>query len=178
MVRSVVIGRSCSCQKAPSAKRCIKTTPQPNTTQQAGGQKAPSAKRCIKTWNTWDRVLYAVTSQKAPSAKRCIKTPRKAAGRRTQREVRKRRAPNGALRRDVENAFTTVVVGQKAPSAKRCIKTRRIHVGRFGRSLRQKAPSAKRCIKTRNSASLHIISGNRGQKAPSAKRCIKTASSR
>ena len=37
-------------QKAPSAKRCIKTgrTPAPESAS-AGSQKAPSAKRCIKT---------------------------------------------------------------------------------------------------------------------------------
>ncbi|ERH26218.1 hypothetical protein HMPREF1980_01631 [Actinomyces sp. oral taxon 172 str. F0311] len=38
------------------------------------GQKAPSAKRCIKTHvlNTWH--MFSVSGQKAPSAKRCIKT--------------------------------------------------------------------------------------------------------
>ena len=87
-------------QKAPSAKRCIKTTRTMSfmfevtgvrkhrapkgalrrcTDDGAGGkllwrQKVPSAKRCIKT------VLYQTLKtpvecrQKAPSAKRCIKT--------------------------------------------------------------------------------------------------------
>ena len=37
------------------------------------GQKAPSAKRCIKT-ASYRLVEEATSSQKAPSAKRCIKT--------------------------------------------------------------------------------------------------------
>ncbi len=39
-------------QKAPSAKRCIKTCDLLGAVAEdvALGQKAPSAKRCIKTW--------------------------------------------------------------------------------------------------------------------------------
>ena len=36
-------------QKAPSAKRCIKTSAFPSTRRTGPRQKAPSAKRCIKT---------------------------------------------------------------------------------------------------------------------------------
>ena len=60
-------------QKAPSAKRCIKTNVTIGSSLRSACQKAPSAKRCIKT----DTIRYArATSscQKAPSAKRCIKT--------------------------------------------------------------------------------------------------------
>ena len=39
-----------------------------------GGQKAPSAKRCIKTGLPHDFPCGLVVGQKAPSAKRCIKT--------------------------------------------------------------------------------------------------------
>ena len=39
-----------------------------------GSQKAPSAKRCIKTDGERRQVFSAAVSQKAPSAKRCIKT--------------------------------------------------------------------------------------------------------
>ena len=40
-------------QKAPSAKRCIKTfSLQMSSGMQFPGQKAPSAKRCIKTANS------------------------------------------------------------------------------------------------------------------------------
>ena len=38
------------------------------------GQKAPSAKRCIKTLLFVYFILAFAYSQKAPSAKRCIKT--------------------------------------------------------------------------------------------------------
>ena len=39
------------CQKAPSAKRCIKTDAQKKIIELLfAGQKAPSAKRCIKTF--------------------------------------------------------------------------------------------------------------------------------
>ncbi len=61
-------------------------------------QKAPSAKRCIKTIVEYD-VLVALPS-----------------------EVRKHRAPKGALRPNL-NCFIRTHLGQKAPSAKRCIKT-------------------------------------------------------
>ena len=40
----------------------------------AACQKAPSAKRCIKTWGDRDGQAWAGARQKAPSAKRCIKT--------------------------------------------------------------------------------------------------------
>ena len=61
-------------QKAPSAKRCIKTLDSlRRRLDDKVGQKAPSAKRCIKTHAlTCSKFLYS--SQKAPSAKRCIKT--------------------------------------------------------------------------------------------------------
>ena len=39
-----------------------------------GGQKAPSAKRCIKTQKKLFRFDQDMDGQKAPSAKRCIKT--------------------------------------------------------------------------------------------------------
>ena len=38
------------------------------------GQKAPSAKRCIKTGINSTEGLFGSHGQKAPSAKRCIKT--------------------------------------------------------------------------------------------------------
>ena len=42
-----------------------------------GSQKAPSAKRCIKTWPSYHYFIgKPIKSQKAPSAKRCIKTIR------------------------------------------------------------------------------------------------------
>ena len=92
--------RSNGRQKAPSAKRCIKTlTITPDVVrplrvrkhrapkgalrpvalceiQEVVGlsQKAPSAKRCIKTVLVPDKHMRVPVRQKAPSAKRCIKT--------------------------------------------------------------------------------------------------------
>ena len=63
------------CQKAPSAKRCIKTISQlPARRPGLHSQKARSAKRCIKTLLRESGNLTRVFGQKAPSAKRCIKT--------------------------------------------------------------------------------------------------------
>ena len=119
-------------QKAPSAKRCIKTCDclamcsallcvrkhrAPNGALRRAVficfqrflacQKAPSAKRCIKTLCEHRMVQRELCSQKAPSAKRCIKTIE-----------------------TVEQGYQAVA-GQKAPSAKRCIKTWLCHVLRL-----------------------------------------------
>jgi len=68
--------------------------------------------------------LVPHSSQKAPSAKRWIKTPRQVGWSAWQRQVRKHRAPKGALRQIVGiNIGRLVALRQKAPSAKRCIKT-------------------------------------------------------
>ena len=114
------------CQKAPSAKRCIKTCSSSRSTSSHSPpcQKALSAKRCIKT--------------------RCRSSPTMRRGTR----VRKHRAPKGALRQSAFVCGNGVVARQKAPSAKRCIETH-VHVEHVAEfDLRQKAPSAKRCIKT------------------------------
>ena len=111
-------------QKAPSAKRCIKTRHSLRRKRNTiACQKAPSAKRCIKT--LWPRARTAtLPCQKAPSAKRCIKTRRKRRGRICRCFVRKHRAPKGALRQaPTHQPLVVGRAGQKAPSAKRCIKT-------------------------------------------------------
>ena len=46
----------------------------PEVTSQMVCQKAPSAKRCIKTASAATHGVAFLESQKAPSAKRCIKT--------------------------------------------------------------------------------------------------------
>ena len=88
-------------QKAPSAKRRIKTaTDRDTSTRFVMGQKAPSAKRCIKTPQLrGSRSPHRTMGQKAPSTKRHIKTS--------------------------SLAFVTTITMrcQKASSAKRCIKT-------------------------------------------------------
>ena len=89
-------------------------------------QKAPSAKRCIKTELSCfvDVIEEDGHSQKAPSAKRRIKTIRCRASARHGGCVRKHRAPKGALRHVEErDRSIPVFLCQKAPSTKRRIKT-------------------------------------------------------
>ena len=88
-------------------------------------QKAPSAKRCIKTSERGVLSPRSPGSQKAPSAKRRIKTFLLACLNPVNlHKVRKHRAPKGALRRSgVGTGLGSGVGDQKAPSAKRCIKT-------------------------------------------------------
>ena len=85
-------------QKAPSAKRCIKTTQtlQPRVNLQPG-QKAPSALRCIKTPKTSRDVRQTHTRQIASSAIRCIKTCHRIRVAPLGCSVRKHRAPKGTL---------------------------------------------------------------------------------
>ena len=138
------------------------------------GQKAPSAKRCIKTGATDPRSGLCFHGQKAPSAKRCIKTfVLDGFDHGIHRHVRKHRAPNGALRRRSDDSRGSIGGGrQKAPSAKRCIKTpspdgreRRVYKVR-----KHRAPNGALRLNDRTTGDCMVV----GQKAPSAKRCIKT----
>ena len=135
-------------QKAPSAKRCIKTTSRhirANATCPC--QKAPSAKRCIKTGNR-RRPCNPGTVRKRRAPKGALRPIITAARRKRRYSVRKHRAPKGALRRDDKaGTVSQLERRQNAPSAKRCIKTK-THNGCRGYLLRpgQKASSAKRCI--------------------------------
>ena len=92
-------------QKAPSAKRCIKTVYREIDESFEDGQKAPSAKRCIKTAAHFGRELLRMACQKAPSAKRCIKTFEVVRVDHGAESVRKHRAPKGALRPQTESIF-------------------------------------------------------------------------
>ena len=111
-----------ACQKAPSTRRCIKTSisdtllpslsgvrkhPAPEgalrlleracSASVTSGQKAPSTRRCIKTrGETSPRTLQYC--QKAPSTRRCIKTGHSPADNSLSLCVRKHPAPEGALR--------------------------------------------------------------------------------
>ena len=59
-------------------QKVIKTTqPERLMFWPATGQKAPSAKRCIKTTGRAFVMPVIMVCQKAPSAKRCIKTGRR-----------------------------------------------------------------------------------------------------
>ena len=137
------------------------------------GQKAPSAKRCIKTCDAVSLGMELSGGQKAPSAKRCIKTPGPRLTSSLVNTVRKHRAPKGALRRRTSARVMPFTMSQKAPSAKRCIKTCGVPDGQAPHRSGQKAPSAKRCIKTCRALTRMLACCWR-QKAPSAKRCIKT----
>ena len=115
----------------------------------SSGQRAPSAKRCIKTFfpRNFARLLECVRKHRAPNgALRLIsqsdavladilvrkhRAPKGALRLISQSDavladilVRKHRAPKGALRPDDStNTRMSPGFGQKAPSAKRCIKT-------------------------------------------------------
>ena len=112
-------------------------------------QKAPSAKRCIKTSRPVLRTQPIQIRQKAPSAKRCIKTPvlRPLHARLT--SARKHRAPKGALRRSCScSAHAVSWIARKHRAPKGALRPIR-GVTIIGNNVdRQKAPSAKRCIKT------------------------------
>ena len=162
-------------------------------------QKAPSAKRCIKTTRLDMRrtPLAGVRKHRAPNY--ALRPTSRSGKVRRKPVVRKHRAPNGALRQVLpQRSVVDVVPSQKAPSAKPCIKTPLSLICRLEERFRQKVPSAKRCIKTcdslimaiaRDSVRKHqapkgalrlgrVMSAPEGlkvsQKAPSAKRCIKT----
>ena len=83
--------------------------------------------------------------QKAPSAKRCIKTGKDCFSEDSVcADVRKHRAPKGALRPlAIVFVVTVAYSSQKAPSAKRCIKTA-LGITTCTPAPCQKAPSAKR----------------------------------
>ena len=90
-----------------------------------------------------------------------------ATGGTTRRAVRKRRAPQGALRPlPIPKVYHILNLCQKASSATRCIKTCHRHERHINELiLSRKAPSAIRCIKTSSGGALHVAFGAR-QKAP------------
>ena len=135
-------------QKAPSAKRCIKTSPQ------RAPRRGPD--RC----------------QKAPSAKRCIKTSQRAAGRWAD-AVRKHRAPKGALRHEGDECFAahwSSVRKHRAP--KGALRPEDLYFHLNVKEVRKhRAPKGALRLRL---LSDFCSSVNTRQKAPSAKRCIKT----
>ena len=121
-------------QKAPSAKRCIKTRIEKvirPLKEPVRKHRAP--KGALRQGDFALSEPLVVESQKAPSAKRCIKTVCCVSHCGFTFCVRKHRAPKGALRRPRRRRGTpTAPSRQKAPSAKRCIKTvcKRTRTGR------------------------------------------------
>ena len=112
-------------QKAPSAKRCIKTHLNAfgEHCVEHNVRKHRAPKGALRPREA--QLAGLITqSQKAPSAKRCIKTISPTCVS-VVLVVRKHRAPKGALRRRTRSprGYQRPCC-QKAPSAKRCIKTR------------------------------------------------------
>ena len=87
-------------------------------------QKAPSAKRCIKTRRAEYSVIMRLPRQKAPSAKRRIKTPSCRSSPRGPSPTSES-AERQKVHYDLFRASFALCPSarQKAPSAKRCIKT-------------------------------------------------------
>ena len=140
-------------QKAPSAKRCIKTagsSVRRSTRRRVRKHRAPKGALRPDLPVPVDPLKSSVRKHRAP--KGALRPRRAPARRRPCHPVRKHRAPKGALR--LSTLLKTRArrsASQKAPSAKRCIKTPEPSqpTGPH-RSVGQKAPSAKRCIKTLN----------------------------
>ena len=86
-------------QKAPSAKRCIKTTDRPGgSTSLLRVRKHRAPKGALRRARRLLVLRSRFPRQKAPSAKRCIKTDSPRAELLAVQAVRKHRAPKGALR--------------------------------------------------------------------------------
>ena len=164
-------------QKAPSAKRCIKTGIPSSKKRETSGQKAPSAKRCIKTSrfpSSHTNAARGVRKHRAP--KGALRPTSRPPSWCELRSVRKHRAPNGALRPSYGICSMTLRISpvrkHRAPKGALRHATPRDPAPAFGSEsterqtahydgrmtaqaesqsrVRQKAPSAKRCIKTRN----------------------------
>lgn len=114
-----------------------------------GSQKAPSAKRCIKTelFSCSSEHHCFIRKHRAPNS--ALQLHQLALRRTTVRPIRKHRAPQGAFRRGPSDLAGLLSNSEKAPSTKRCIKTFEAGVSTNSTTLGQKALSTKRCIKTR-----------------------------
>ena len=162
-----------------------------------GGEKAPSAKRCIKTGHLVCVLTGARRCQKAPSAKRCIKTVSDIGVTVLIRRARKHRAPKGALR-----LLTLIVIqfvyvpARKHRAPKGALRhygfscqgsilfltesteRQKVHYDKAGGGMTQvkikvrkhRAPNG--ALRPREGGSLGTVTAR--EKAPSAKRCIKT----
>ena len=112
------------CQKAPSAKRCIKTTPSRVLARYSGRARKHRAPNGALRLGGIDLSGLQRGRQKAPSAKRCIKTRGSRTLNGSSVRVRKHRAPKGTLRQSSpDHRCKRVALCQKAPSATRRIRT-------------------------------------------------------
>ena len=137
-------------QKAPSAKRCIKTCDNRKShgTRARPVRKHRAPKGALRPRPRRNRLTNNPTSESI-ERQRCIKTDNAQDIVAKHILVRKHRAPKGALRLTDLHARTRQSLNrQQAPSAKRCIKTLLTIPRLWVYVVGQKAPSAKRCIKT------------------------------
>ena len=113
-------------------------------------QKAPSAKRCIKTrcdLAIVANVIQIVRKHRAP--KGALRPWRRCRSEMSRQHVRKHRAPKGALRRFSDIDVTTLPVKVRKHRAPKGALRHAMSCSIFGSiCFCQKAPSAKRCIKT------------------------------
>ena len=109
-------------RKHRAPKGALRLNSASSTQEGRPGQKAPSAKRCIKTGSA--RQSHSggrcVRKHRAPKGALRLQQDKPLA---IPLCVRKHRAPNGALRRKPGHCPKYWRTRQKAPSAKRCIKT-------------------------------------------------------
>ena len=112
-------------QKAPSAKRCIKTCCQPRvvrTIRIVRKHRAPKGALRLSLGRSMTGTICLVRKHRAP--KGALRLAPGVFHERGEFSVRKHRAPTGALRPIIDNCNTPErISSQKAPSAKRCIKT-------------------------------------------------------
>ena len=113
------------CQKAPSAKRCIKTGRRRGfwpVERRVRKHRAPKGALRLKKFATRKHPPFYVRKHRAP--KGALRPNASHDFRAHSDPVRKHRAPKGALRQAVSaSAGMRQPARQKAPSAKRCIKT-------------------------------------------------------
>ena len=107
--------------RAPKGALRLSWSAQLGSTSQS--QKAPSAKRCIKTCEREAPGSHGHTVRKHRAPKGAFRRSCDDVRDLTRAIVRKRRAPKGALRLGRSHAGLASSLRQKAPSAKRCIKT-------------------------------------------------------
>ena len=112
------------CQKAPSAKRCIKTSCSrrpPCSRRTVRKHRAP--KGALRPWVRTPLRSYRFLVRKHRAPKGALRPSTIAGYCVHDFPVRKHRAPKGALRPKLLDLGIIDAREQKAPSAKRCIKT-------------------------------------------------------
>ena len=162
-----------ACQKAPSAKRCIKTGCDGSRIRECWFVRKHRAPKGALRRNADDLLcenVEPVRKHRAP--KGALRHGEDCRHKLELQHVRKHRAPKGALRlQDIPPPRLVFTRSQKAPSAKRCIKTWfSLWDGYFLKVRRHRAPKGA----LRRERFRYRWGWVGCQKAPSAKRSIKT----